>query len=236
MPASLRRGRGARRPSGCRHWRQPAPPGWRSRSSRRLCQPTARSPERAARSSSPAARARTTCTWPATSSTTAASASSRSTAAASAASPRPSGSPTTRCARRHLRQPHLHLAPGAVSASLQPYAGLADHRICEYPVATEAARAGLHAQPHRPRRQRRSARAGGARARHRDRARGGEAVSPRCRDQGRREGPLPLADDRLKPGAARSCGADLRLWHPAASDTEHACRAGRGVVAAGASR
>ena len=36
---------------------------------------------------------------------------------------------------RDLCEPYLHVAPGALSASLQPYAGLADHPIAEFPFA-----------------------------------------------------------------------------------------------------
>ena len=104
-----------------------------------------------------------------------------------------------------------HLALSRLAAALRRARRSPHLRV---PDGHQARRAGLHAQPPRARRQRRGARAGGARARHRDRAGGGAAISPRCRDQGCREGPLPLADDWLKPGAARSCGAELRLWHP----------------------
>ena len=39
---------------------------------------------------------------------------------------------------------HTFTSHLALSASLQPYAGLKDHRICEYPVRPEAARARAH--------------------------------------------------------------------------------------------
>ena len=83
---------------------------------------------------SPAAKRRTISTWRSISSTTARSASSRSIAAGSAASGRPSGGADYAVGEgRDLCQPHLHVAPGA-QPSLQPYAGLGSHRICEYPV------------------------------------------------------------------------------------------------------
>ena len=109
---------------------------------------------------------------------------------------------------------HTFTSHLALSASLQPYAGLADHRICEYPAAPSPSRRRSRAN--------KLARDGNGEIRAPDApglgieidAGGRAPISARRRDQGWRQGPLPHADDWLKPGAARSCGADLRLWHP----------------------
>ena len=48
---------------------------------------------------------------------------------------------------------HTFTSHLALSASLQPYAGLAEHRLCEYPGGAEARGAGVHGQQAAARRQ-----------------------------------------------------------------------------------
>ena len=60
---------------------------------------------------------------------------------------------------------------------MQPFAGLEDHVICEYPTTLEAARGRPDAQPHRARRQRRDQRPRRARPRHRGQPRRADAAT-----------------------------------------------------------
>ena len=109
-----------------------------------------RARQAAARSSaSPAARRRTISTWRSISSTTARSATSRSIAAASAALGRRSRSPTTRPREGVTYVNHTFTSHLALSASMQPFAGL--DRSPHLRISGRAAADGLRhvRDPHR---------------------------------------------------------------------------------------
>ena len=74
---------------------------------------------------------------------------------------------------------HTFTSNLALSASMQPFAGLKDHAICEYPDDAEATRGRPHPRPHRARRQWRDPRPGRARPRRRG--------QPRCARSYRQE-------------------------------------------------
>ena len=59
-------------------------------------------------------------------------------------------SPITRSARGVTYVNHTFTSHLALSASLQPYAGLADHRLCEYPVEPKQVALDLSANHIRP--------------------------------------------------------------------------------------
>ena len=80
---------------------------------------------------------------------------------------------------------HTFTSHLALSASLQPYAGLADHRICEFPAAPKPLALRIHGEPSGARWQRRDRGTGRAGPRHRHRAGRNPQVPRRRRDQGR---------------------------------------------------
>ena len=99
-----------------------------------LMAPTGRSALARERSGPRAAKRRIIASWPSISWNMAASATFRSIAGASAALG-PAKQVADQAAERGVTYVnHTFTSNLALSASLQPFAGLADHRICEYPT------------------------------------------------------------------------------------------------------
>ena len=150
-------------------------------------------------------------TWRATSSTTAASASSRSTAAASAASARPRRSPTTRRRGRHLRQPHLHLQPGALRLAASPMPAsptTASASIRSRPSPARPSRATTSIATATARSARRTRRASASRSRRR----GCGNISSMSRSRWATYA-LPDTSRRVTPRRTVA-GWVCALWHP----------------------
>ena len=88
---------------------------------------------------------------------------------------------------------HTFTSHLALSASIQPYAGLADHRICEYPVAPKPVAWEMTRNHLDPRRKRRDRRARRARPWHRDQRRGDPEIRRGRRAEGERRDDIPVA-------------------------------------------
>ena len=115
---------------------------------------------------------------------------------------------------------HTFTSHLALSASLQPFAGLEDHRICEYPVDPEAGRAGPVGEPPSARCERRDPRPGRTGPGDRRGPRRPGAVPPDGRDPGRRHDrlhqPRPPAGARDGLACPRPQARTARFIRPPA--------------------
>ena len=109
-----------------------------------------------------------------------------------------------RGARRHLCQPHLHVAP-ALCASLQPYAGLEQDVICEYPFAPKAVAWDMSVTHLAPDANGEVVLPVRARPRHRDEPGGNGEVPRRRRDLGQGQAALPDAGPVAKRPQTVAC-------------------------------
>ena len=92
---------------------------------------------------------------------------------------------------------HTFTSHLALSASMQPFAGLADHRICEFPAMPKPLGAGDERKPPDARRKRRDRRAGRARVGHGGFGRGRAEISSGDRYPGERPSAFLDAEDLI---------------------------------------